>query len=67
VIGLTSDFIPKAVFMYVYSDDNSLKGYVNFTLSSESDAKKRGYAFHAIEVNSVFVFVGYLHTQSDIH
>ena len=35
VIGLTSDFIPKAVYMYVYSEDNSLKGYVKFTLSSE--------------------------------
>ena len=35
MIGLTSDFIPKAVFMFVYSEDTSLKGYVNFTLSSE--------------------------------
>jgi hypothetical protein len=35
VIGLTSDFIPKAVYMYVYSKDTSLEGYVNFTLSSQ--------------------------------
>ena len=33
IIALTSEFIPKAVYMYHYSRDQSLAGYVNFSLS----------------------------------
>ena len=33
IIALTSEFIPKAVYRGFYSDDGSLNGYVNFTLS----------------------------------
>ena len=33
IIALTSEFIPKAVYMYHYSQDQSLAGYVDFSLS----------------------------------
>lgn len=33
VIGMTTDFIPKLVHRLSYSDDLSLKGYVNSSLS----------------------------------
>jgi len=33
IIALTSDFIPQTVYRYVYSPNNTLVGYVNFTLS----------------------------------
>ena len=34
IIGFTSDFIPRLVYQYHYSPDNSLSGYTNFTLSA---------------------------------
>jgi len=44
IIALTSDFIPKMVYTMVHSEDYSLDGYINFTLSSDelllSDGKK---------------------------
>ena len=33
VIALTSEFIPKLVYISMFSKDNSLTGYVNFSLS----------------------------------
>ncbi len=33
VIALTSDFIPKMVYLMVHSEDYSLDGYINSTLS----------------------------------
>lgn len=33
IIAFTSDFIPRLVYMKFYSEDGSLDGYVNFTLS----------------------------------
>jgi len=33
IIALTSEFIPKMVYKTLYSEDNSLKGYANFSLS----------------------------------
>ncbi|XP_032804543.2 anoctamin-1-like [Petromyzon marinus] len=33
VIALTSDFVPRLIYMYFYSPDGSLRGYVNYTLS----------------------------------
>lgn len=35
IIALTSDFIPRMVYRLVYSPDNSLKGFVNFTLAGK--------------------------------
>lgn len=34
IIAFTSSFIPKLVYMYGYTEDGSMKGFVNFTLSS---------------------------------
>jgi len=34
IIALTSEFIPKMVYSRFYSEDNSLDGYVDWTLSS---------------------------------
>ena len=34
IIALTSEFIPKMVYSRFYSKDNSLDGYVDWTLSS---------------------------------
>lgn len=42
VIALTSDFIPRMVYKYAHSDDNSLEGFVEWKLSSK---------------NSIFVYV----------
>ena len=33
IIAITSEFIPKAVYLYHYSQDQSLTGYVDFSLS----------------------------------
>uniref|UniRef100_A0A7N4NI66 Anoctamin n=1 Tax=Sarcophilus harrisii TaxID=9305 RepID=A0A7N4NI66_SARHA len=33
VISFTSDFIPRLVYRYMYSDDGSMHGFVNHTLS----------------------------------
>jgi len=33
IIALTSEFIPKLVYRYVYSSDGSLNGYIDFSLS----------------------------------
>lgn len=33
IIALTSEFIPRLVYSLRYSDDGSLKGYVNFTMA----------------------------------
>uniref|UniRef100_A0A4W3IS59 Anoctamin n=1 Tax=Callorhinchus milii TaxID=7868 RepID=A0A4W3IS59_CALMI len=33
VIAVTSDFIPRLVYQYMYSDDGSMHGFVNHTLS----------------------------------
>jgi len=33
IIGWTSDFVPKMVYMFTVSPENSLKGYVNNSLS----------------------------------
>merc|ERR1719209_2218185 len=33
IIAITSEFIPKAVYLYHYSQDQSLAGYVEFSLS----------------------------------
>lgn len=35
VIALTSDFVPKMVWTFVYSPDMSLKGYVNASLAGD--------------------------------
>ncbi len=35
MIALTSDFIPRVVYTYVYSEDWSLRGYMNSTLSGQ--------------------------------
>ena len=34
IIAFTSEFIPRLVYQYKYSTDNTLTGYLNFTLSS---------------------------------
>ena len=34
IIAFTSEFIPRLVYQYKYSSDNTLAGYLNFTLSS---------------------------------
>ncbi|XP_039326933.1 anoctamin-1 isoform X3 [Saimiri boliviensis] len=34
VISFTSDFIPRLVYMYMYSKDGTMHGFVNHTLSS---------------------------------
>uniref|UniRef100_UPI00398E499D anoctamin-2b n=1 Tax=Pristiophorus japonicus TaxID=55135 RepID=UPI00398E499D len=33
VIAITSDFIPRLVYQYMYSDDGSMHGFVNHTMS----------------------------------
>merc|ERR1719234_2813263 len=33
IIAITSEFIPKAVYLYHYSQDQGLAGYVDFSLS----------------------------------
>ena len=33
IIAFTAEFIPKLVYQYAHSDNNSLDGYVNFSLS----------------------------------
>lgn len=33
VIAYTSDFIPRMVYVYVYSETNDLRGYINHSLS----------------------------------
>ena len=33
VMAMTTDFIPKMVYRFSYSDDGSLNGYVNDSLS----------------------------------
>lgn len=33
VIAYTSDFIPRMVYIYVYSETNDLRGYINHSLS----------------------------------
>lgn len=33
IIALTSDFIPRLVYVYYYSESGDLQGYTNFTLS----------------------------------
>ena len=33
IIAFTSEFIPKLVYLNVYSEDGTLSGYTNFTLS----------------------------------
>lgn len=33
LIAYTSDFIPRLLYRMVYSEDNSLRGFVNFTMS----------------------------------
>ena len=45
IIAFTSSFIPKLVYSYAHSPDQSLRGYVNFTLSTFDPADfehKRG-------------------------
>ncbi|KAM5247646.1 anoctamin-1 isoform 2-T2 [Ctenodactylus gundi] len=34
VISFTSDFIPRLVYLYMYSPDGTMRGFVNHTLSS---------------------------------
>ncbi|KAK2099953.1 Anoctamin-1 [Saguinus oedipus] len=34
VISFTSDFIPRLVYLYLYSKDGTMHGFVNHTLSS---------------------------------
>ena len=45
IISLTSEFIPKLIYTYFYSEDSSLVGYVNFSLSTfaltDMDPKSR--------------------------
>ena len=45
IIALTSEFIPKMVYMYFYSQDQTLEGYVDFSLShfdmSDIDAESK--------------------------
>ena len=45
IIALTSEFIPKMVYVYFYSQDQTLEGYVDFSLShfdmSDIDAESR--------------------------
>ena len=47
IITLTSEFIPKLIYTYFYSEDSSLVGYVNFSLSTfaltDMDPKSRFY------------------------
>ena len=33
IIALTSEFIPRTVYMLYYSEDQSLNGYVDFSLA----------------------------------
>ena len=42
VIAYTSDFIPRMVYKFVYSDDNTLYGYIQHSLSvfNTSDYKE---------------------------
>lgn len=35
VIAYTSDYIPRMVYKYVYSPDNSLRGYIDHSLSGK--------------------------------
>ena len=45
IIALTSEFIPKMVYVYFYSKDQTLEGYVDFSLShfdmSDIDAESK--------------------------
>lgn len=34
VISFTSDFIPRLVYLYMYSENGTMHGFVNHTLSS---------------------------------
>ncbi|XP_060605683.1 anoctamin-4-like isoform X3 [Ruditapes philippinarum] len=34
IIALTSDFIPRLVYVYYYSETNDMRGYTNWTLST---------------------------------
>ncbi len=47
IIAFTSEFIPKLVYINVYSRDGSLKGFTNFTLSyfdpNDFDASKSSF------------------------
>lgn len=52
IIAFTSEFIPRLVYQIYYSDDKSLTGYVNYSLSvfNTSDFKSE----HAPEKNSTY-------------
>ncbi|XP_069766032.1 anoctamin-2-like isoform X2 [Narcine bancroftii] len=54
VIAITSDFIPRLVYQYMYSDDGTMHGFVNHTLSyfnvSEFQQDTRPQASHFINV-----------------
>lgn len=54
IIAVTSDFIPRLVYVYYYSEDNTMKGYTNWTLSafntSDFEADKRYFETTVDEV-----------------
>ncbi len=52
VIALTSDFIPKMVYVMVHSDDYSLEGYIDSTLSGKPNS--------ACCTSTVIVYVLYM-------
>ena len=61
VIAFTSDFIPRLVYMYSFSDDGTLTGYVNNRLSyfnvSDFDELERPdpqYAYKTLNFSSPF-------------
>ncbi len=35
VIALTSDFIPRMVYLMVHSENYTMDGYINYTLSGD--------------------------------
>ena len=63
IIALTSDFIPRLVYLFKYSNDNSMKGYVNFTLAGMyvskwgfSKTKSWVYKYLVVDLALIFFF-----------
>lgn len=45
VIAYTSDYIPRMVYKYVYSNTSTLAGYIDHSLSGNNNLKPQKYAY----------------------
>ena len=54
LIALTSDFIPRLVYVSAYSQNHSLEGYVNFTLSIFNTADFDNATIIELKLNQSF-------------